>query len=550
MIRNHLVLMAVVVLAALSVWAGAQGATISAAPELHGVVLQAGDGPAIVVQAAATSLTIEEAAIPEVPEGTQAGEDVEEGTYNRVQWDKGAFLTDRFSARWTGTVKVDAEAEYTFYVTTDDGARLVVDGETIVDVWVPRPPSTSDAKATLTAGDHEVVLTYFEGGGGATARLEWSAEGFERQIIPADKVTHDGQAGWQVEWFDNTELEGEPVGIETSETIDFAWDMSGPKIGEEEPGTVAFDWTRVSPAAIVGRINAGPETKLGIIATPAGAADGAAVTFDRHDADLLVAEFAGQEFGVWLKDPGQDYDARPADGAYWCPPTEGSVVFVAGFLPFENMTAADCRAKLKEAYLASVSPDLPTGEPDAEGYIALLNGEDLEGWSPRGRSTDGWEIGAEGLEKAGHGGSDIFTNSTHLSCDLHVEFKVPERSNSGVYLQGRYEIQVLDSYEGALYPGACGGIYNTHAPSENASKPPGEWQSFDIDFTAATVDDDGRVVPARMTIKHNDVLIHDDREVPRATGGEMNRNYLQPGPVLLQGTHGPVTYRNIKLRPK
>ena len=263
-----------------------------------------------------------------------------------------------------------------------------------------------------------------------------------------------------------------------------------------------------------------------------------------------VAYAPGMLVGGTYLDPGQDYDARPADGAYWCPPTEGSVVFVAGFLPFENMTAADCRAKLKEAYLASVSPDLPTGEPDAEGYIALLNGEDLEGWSPRGRSTDGWEIGAEGLEKAGHGGSDIFTNSTHLSCDLHVEFKVPERSNSGVYLQGRYEIQVLDSYEGALYPGACGGIYNTHAPSENASKPPGEWQSFDIDFTAATVDDDGRVVPARMTIKHNDVLIHDDREVPRATGGEMNRNYLQPGPVLLQGTHGPVTYRNIKLRPK
>jgi hypothetical protein len=91
--------------------------------------------------------------------------DTEEGAYVREEWDKGAALRDQWSARWTGTLNVEKEGEYTFCLTTDDGARMTIDGEEIIDAWVPRPPTTSEAKLNLAAGDHEVIVEYFEAGG-------------------------------------------------------------------------------------------------------------------------------------------------------------------------------------------------------------------------------------------------------------------------------------------------------------------------------------------------------------------------------------------------
>ena len=543
------VIIAIVVALLIPTGIRAQDVTIASAPQVHGVAFQQGDAPPVVVRAAATSLSIDEANIPPVPEDLGVGENVEEGRYARLDWDKGGYLRDGFSARWTGTLNVEREAEYTFYVTTDDGARLAVDGETIVDVWVPRPPTTSEAKSTLTAGDHEIVMTFFEGGGGAVARLEWSAEQMDRQVIPKERVTAGGQPGWKVEYFRNTEVEGDPVDTTRVDGINIDWGEDGPRIGLEEPGHVGFDWTRVSPTAIVGRINAGPQTQVGVLSQAAGG-QGARMAFETHDADILLSEVGGQRFGVKILDPATDFDRNPDDGSFWCPPTEGSVVFLAGFLPVKFMSAAEGRQALRDACLASVNPDLPPYPADDEGWIALFNGDDLKGWKLRRPDASDWEITDHAMDNVGHNGSDIWTESTHLDCDLHIEFKHPKGSNSGVYLQGRYEIQVLDSHDGPTFLGMCGAIYGIHPPSANACRPAGEWNSFDIDFTSAGIDDDGRIVPARMTVRHNDVLIHENAEVPRATGGELDRNYLMPGPILLQGNHGPVTYRNIKIRPK
>ena len=140
---------------------------------------------------------------------------------------------------------------------------------------------------------------------------------------------------------------------------------------------------------------------------------------------------------------------------------------------------------------------------------------------------------------------------------LHVEFKTPfmpkargqGRGNSGVYLQNRYEVQVLDSYglEGA--DNECGGVYHVARPEVNMCAPPGQWQTYDIEFTAAKMAD-GRREPAILSVKHNDVTIHNKVPIPGPTGGALDGNVLEPGGIYLQDHGNAVQYRNIWILPK
>ncbi len=144
------------------------------------------------------------------------------------------------------------------------------------------------------------------------------------------------------------------------------------------------------------------------------------------------------------------------------------------------------------------------------------------------------------------------------SCTLHMEFMTPfkphargqGRGNSGFYAQGRYEVQILDSFGLEGKDNECGGIYSIGPPAVNMCFPPLSWQTYDVDFTAAEWKEGKKVKNARMTVRHNGVLIHDDVELPKTTTAAPVKENDQPGPVYLQNHGNPVRFRNIWVKEK
>ena len=214
--------------------------------------------------------------------------------------------------------------------------------------------------------------------------------------------------------------------------------------------------------------------------------------------------------------------------------------------------------------------------------VALVNGKDLAGWrQPAGEwqvaravtldAADNKKFAIEpgtGVLVNGPKGrtNNLLTEQEHGDVEAHVEFVVPKKSNSGVYFQGRYEIQVLDSW-GVKEPhySDCGGIYQRwndkepdqtkrgyegHAPRVNASKPPGEWQSFDVIFRAPRFDANGKKIENAKFIKvvHNGQVVHENIEVTGPTRSAEFNDEKNLGPLMLQGNHGPVAYRNLWIR--
>jgi sugar phosphate isomerase/epimerase len=161
--------------------------------------------------------------------------------------------------------------------------------------------------------------------------------------------------------------------------------------------------------------------------------------------------------------------------------------------------------------------------------------------------------------------SNLFSRAEFGDIKAHVEFMVSKDSNSGVYFMGRYEVQVFDSWhKESEYPGIeCGGIYQRwdevrnpkgfegHSPRVNASKPPGQWQTFDVIFRAPRFDADGRKTANAMFVKvvHNGKVVHKEVEVTGTTRAGAYNDEKPKGPLMLQGDHGPVAYRNIRIEP-
>jgi hypothetical protein len=188
------------------------------------------------------------------------------------------------------------------------------------------------------------------------------------------------------------------------------------------------------------------------------------------------------------------------------------------------------------------SPTL--GKKPPQGAVVLFDGSNVDHWKD-GKMTD------DGLLMQGT--TSIPTFGSH---QLHIEFRLPyqpeargqARGNSGIYAQGRYEVQMLDSFGLEGKHNECGGLYSVKDPDVNMCLPPLAWQTYDMDYTAAKFDDSGKLVSnPRITVRHNGVVIHDDVELPgeRSTTAAPSAPGPQPGPVYLQDHGNPVRYRNV-----
>ncbi|MDX2035816.1 MAG: DUF1080 domain-containing protein [Isosphaeraceae bacterium] len=192
--------------------------------------------------------------------------------------------------------------------------------------------------------------------------------------------------------------------------------------------------------------------------------------------------------------------------------------------------------------------------PAPEGAVVLFDGSSLGEWVQLdGKTEPAWKLVDGKAMQVGKGGiktKRTFAGPTHL----HVEFRVPympkakgqARGNSGVYLQGRYEVQVLDSYGLDSKDNDCGGIYEVAKPLVNACKAPTVWQSYDIDFIPPKYEGGKKVANARITVQHNGVTIHRDLEIPvENTRAGLGGDPSTPGPLHLQDHGNPVQFRNI-----
>jgi hypothetical protein len=192
----------------------------------------------------------------------------------------------------------------------------------------------------------------------------------------------------------------------------------------------------------------------------------------------------------------------------------------------------------KATWSGTRAPSLRRAEPPAWGEpITLFNGNSLDGWRPAGGGDSQWSAVGAILRNANRG-ANLVTVQKFEDFKLHLEFRVPKGENSGVYLRGRYELQVDDA--AGLEPSShhLGGLYGFIAPSENVARAAGEWQSMDATLV-------GRM----LTYTLNGTTVICNREIPGITGGALDSAEADPGPLLLQGDHGPVDYRNIVITP-
>ena len=178
-----------------------------------------------------------------------------------------------------------------------------------------------------------------------------------------------------------------------------------------------------------------------------------------------------------------------------------------------------------------------------EGFQPLFNGKDTKGWKlRRADGHNSWTVEPGGVLKntvnKGEHGTDLVTEEKYWNFTVRYEFMVPDGSNSGFYLRGRHEIQILGDFKsGKPSKTGNGAIYNQTAPSEFASKPGTEWQTIEA-----------TIIGNKITVILNGKKIYDNVECKVATGSEIDRNVTEPGPLFLQGDHGTVSFRNMRIK--
>jgi hypothetical protein len=190
-------------------------------------------------------------------------------------------------------------------------------------------------------------------------------------------------------------------------------------------------------------------------------------------------------------------------------------------------------------WTARRAPSLKRSQPPQWGEaVELFNGKDLTGWKPRkADAKNGWVV-KDGVLVNAAPGNDLLTERKFTDFKLHAEFRYPKGSNSGIYLRGRYEVQIEDDYGAEPECHGIGGVYGFLTPSINAAKKAGEWQTMDITLV-------GRV----LTLLFNGERVIDRQTIPGITGGALDSDEGASGPIMLQGDHGRIEFRKVTLTP-
>lgn len=182
------------------------------------------------------------------------------------------------------------------------------------------------------------------------------------------------------------------------------------------------------------------------------------------------------------------------------------------------------------------SPKLPFYNNAKSGKtVSLFNGKNLDGWNIK--EGNQWEV-EDAVLTSPKSGVNLISKEKFKDFKLHAEFRYPEESNSGLYLRGRYEVQIADNFGKEASSIYFGGIYGLISPSENVAMEAGEWQSYDI-----------TLIGRRVTIVANGKTIISNQNIDGMTGGALDNNEADAGPIMIQGDHGPVEFRKIEITP-
>jgi hypothetical protein len=174
-------------------------------------------------------------------------------------------------------------------------------------------------------------------------------------------------------------------------------------------------------------------------------------------------------------------------------------------------------------------------EPSWDKPVALFNGKDMKGWHTEGQNQ--WIV-ENGVLKSPKSGSNLFSDNKYNDFKIHVEFRVPKGSNSGLYLRGRYEVQIEDDKGKEPDSHLFAGIYGFLTPNEMAANDASEWQTYDVTLVGRTV-----------TVVANGKSVITTQIIPGITGGAIDSKEGEPGPIMIQGDHGPIEFRNITITP-
>lgn len=256
----------------------------------------------------------------------------------------------------------------------------------------------------------------------------------------------------------------------------------------------------------------------------------------------LVGRYVGQ-FGSARPVSKIDFDPSAAKFRFTVPPqweSRTNDVVVEGALESDKLTGRVLNDAGKFIpFQGQRAPTLVRAHEPAWGQpIELFNGKDLTNWKPRHtNSKHGWIV-RDGLLVNDKPGVDLMTERKFTDFKLRAQFRYPKGSNSGIYLRGRYEVQIEDNYGREPESHLIGGVYGFLTPRLNTAKPAGEWQTIEVTLV-------GRV----LTVNLNGEPIIERQAIPGPTGGALDSDEAAPGPILIQGDHGKVEFKSLTLAP-